>query len=130
LYVPLVALQGFVSSLGQLIALRVGLGVVSAAISASAGGISAERSEPGNRARVMGINTFSFSLGVAVGPLLTGFIPSPALAFAIPSALAVLMFLLVLAMVPPDRIARRAAYGVVAQESPPRAPATQRSSAT
>ena len=68
LLAPLVTLQGYADSVEQMILLRLGLGVASAALSASIGGMSAERSEPGNRARVMGLNTLSFTLGVSIGP--------------------------------------------------------------
>lgn len=68
-YVPIVALVGFVTSLGQLLWLRLALGVLAAGITASLAGMSAERSTPGTRARVMSVNTMAFSLGVAIGPL-------------------------------------------------------------
>lgn len=103
---PTVALQGWVQSLDQLIFLRVILGVSVAAISSSVSGIAADRSQPGNRARVMGVNTFSFSLGVAVGPLLSGFIPNPRIAFAIPGGATLLLAGLILAAVPSDRSVR------------------------
>ena len=82
--------------------IRAGLGVVSAAISTSVGGISAERSQPGNRARMMGLNTMSFSLGTAVGPSLTGFIDTQAVAFAIPAAAGGLLFLTLGLLLPSD----------------------------
>lgn len=69
IYIPLTAAMGFVTSLDQLLFLRLGLGAVAAGITASVAGMSAERSSPGARARIMGINTMSFSMGVAVGPL-------------------------------------------------------------
>ncbi len=100
---PLVALQAYATSLNQLIVLRMGLGVASAAMSASIGGISAERSQAGNRARVMGINSMSFTMGVATGPLLTGFIPDRKLAFAIPGVAALLWIAVIAFVVPGDR---------------------------
>ena len=99
---PLVALQAYATSLNQLIALRMGLGIASAAMSASIGGISAERSQAGNRARVMGINSMSFTMGVATGPLLTGFIPDRHLAFAIPGVATLLWVIVVAWIVPGD----------------------------
>ena len=102
LFVPLVALQAHVENLTSLTWIRAGLGVVSAAISTSVGGISAERSQPGNRARMMGLNTMSFSLGTAVGPSLTGFIDTQAVAFAIPAAAGGLLFLTLGLLLPSD----------------------------
>ncbi len=117
LFIPLVALQGTVTSLGELIALRVGLGVVAAAISSSVSGIAAERSEPGNRARLMGINTFSFSLGVATGPMLGGFLPS-AVAFTVPALAALPLLLIIAWLLPSDHKARRHAPRTVAMVEP------------
>lgn len=105
-FAPFVWLQGVAGSVGELIAVRVGLGAVSAAITASVSGISAERSVAGNRARVMGINTLCFSLGTAIGPLCTGFIADRGLAFALP-AVAALVWVVVIAMIlPSDRAVR------------------------
>ena len=100
---PLIALQGMVTSLTQLIVLRAGIGIMSAAMSASIGGISAERSVPGNRARVMGINTMCFTLGVSIGPLLTGFIPDRATAFLIPGVAAWVWVVVIALAIPSDR---------------------------
>ncbi len=102
-YVPIVFMQGFAVSLNQLIVMRAALGVVSAAISVSVGGISAERSQAGNRARVMGINTLSFSLGTAFGPLLTGFIDDRHAAFGIPAVAALIWVGVIAFAVPSDR---------------------------
>ncbi|MCA8961101.1 MAG: MFS transporter, partial [Planctomycetes bacterium] len=103
LLAPCTALQGFADSLTQVFVLRVLLGVAAAAVSVSVNGIAAERSEPGNRARAMGINTFSFSLGVACGPLLTGFVDDARIAFAVPAIAAIAVLALVLIRVPSDR---------------------------
>jgi len=86
--------------------LRSGLGAVSAMMSTAVGGICAERSSPGNRARMMGINTLCFSLGTAVGPILTGFIDSQQIAFWIPAAAALGLFVSLLLLLPSDRQAR------------------------
>ena len=102
-FVPLVAMQAHVENLTALTWIRAGLGVVSAAISTSVGGISAERSLPGNRARTMGLNTMSFSLGTAVGPSLTGFIDTQSTAFAIPAVAGGLLFLTLGVLLPSDR---------------------------
>ena len=102
-FIPLVALQAHVENLTALTWIRAGLGVVSAAISTSVGGISAERSLPGNRARTMGLNTMSFSLGTAVGPSLTGFIDTQSTAFAIPAIAGGLLFLTLGILLPSDR---------------------------
>ncbi len=102
-FIPLVALQAHVENLTALTWIRAGLGVVSAAISTSVGGISAERSLPGNRARTMGLNTMSFSLGTAVGPSLTGFIDTQSTAFAIPAIAGGLLFISLGVLLPSDR---------------------------
>lgn len=109
-FVPLVALQGYATSVSELVVLRIGLGVVSATLSACIAGISAERSESGNRASVMGVNTISFSLGVAVGPLLGGFLlieEDPAPAFLLPAIAAIALALVVIVFVPSDKAARK-----------------------
>jgi len=103
---PLIWLQGLADSVGSIIAVRAGLGAVSAAISSSVSGISAERSVPGNRARVMGINTLCFSLGTAIGPLLTGFIPDRSAAFALPAIVTAAWAGIIAAVLPGDRRAR------------------------
>ncbi len=103
LFCPVVTLQGFIRDLDDLLILRVILGVAVAAISSSVSGIAAERSEPGNRARVMGTNTFSFSLGVAVGPLLTGVLTDARVAFAIPGSLVLVTALLIATQLESDR---------------------------
>ncbi len=120
LYAPSVALQGFVNSMSQLVGVRVLLGAVSAAIASSVAGISADRSVPGNRARVMGINTFSFALGVAIGPLLGGFLtdPWPPLAFLVPATGALGVIVLVWVFVPSDRRVRRESVVVPAYPEP------------
>ncbi len=104
LLVPVIALQGFVTSLNELLVLRVLLGVSAAAMSVSVNGMAADRSVAGNRARAMGINTFSFSLGVACGPLLTGFVGKPELAFAIPAVATAVMTGIIMIRVPSDRV--------------------------
>ncbi|MGE4619554.1 MAG: MFS transporter [Planctomycetota bacterium] len=106
LFIPLVVLQSQVNNLTELTILRMGLGAVSAMLSTAVGGICAERSSPGNRARMMGINTLCFSLGTAVGPILTGFINSQETAFMIPAGAALLLFGLLLMLLPSDRQAR------------------------
>ena len=107
LFIPLVVLQSQVENLTQLTMLRMGLGAVSAMLSTAVGGIYAERSSPGNRARMMGINTLCFSLGTAVGPSLTGFINSQEIAFMIPAVAALLLFGSLLFLLPSDQQARR-----------------------
>lgn len=112
LLAPLVTLQGYAGSVEEMVSLRIGLGVASAALSSSIGGMSAERSEPGNRARVMGLNTMSFTLGVSIGPLLTGSLrESPELAFLVPGVATFLWTFVILFAIPSDRVfeERRAA---------------------
>ena len=106
LFIPLVVLQSDATNLSQLTIIRMGLGAVSAMMSTAVGGICAERSSPGNRARMMGINTLCFSLGTAVGPSLTGFIDSQQIAFMIPAAAALVLFGALLMLLPSDRQAR------------------------
>ncbi|MEC9475702.1 MAG: MFS transporter [Planctomycetota bacterium] len=106
LFIPLVILQGHVENLSELTLIRMGLGAVSAMMSTAVGGIYAERSSPGNRARMMGINTLCFSLGTAVGPSLTGFIDSQQIAFMIPAGAAVVLFGSLFFFLPSDRQAR------------------------
>lgn len=112
---PTVALQGFVTSLGQLFGLRILLGACAAAISASTGGITADRSVPGNRARAMGVNTFSFSLGVAVGPLLHFFIPEPRVTFTAAGVASLVLAALTAWILPSDATVRQ-------QSTPPPIP--------
>ena len=106
LFIPLVVLQSDATNLSQLTMIRMGLGAVSAMMSTAVGGICAERSSPGNRARMMGINTLCFSLGTAVGPSLTGFIDSQQIAFMIPAGAALVLFGALLMLLPSDRQAR------------------------
>lgn len=115
LFIPLVGLMGFVTSLGQLMELRLALGAVTAGITSAIAGMSAERSEPGNRARVMGINTMSFSLGVAVGPL-GGFLGrwSYATPFVAAAVGAAVVLVLVWLLLPSDREFQRASTVPVA----------------
>ncbi len=94
-YIPLVALQGNVSALWHLILLRLGLGAVSAGISASVTGMAAERASQGNRGRVMGLNTLSFSLGIAIGPL-AAFVPSPFIIAALGGLLAIALVTIII----------------------------------
>jgi len=108
-FAPIVALQAYADSIAELVALRAGLGVASAAISASVAGISAERSLPGNRARVMGLNTMSFSLGTSLGPLFTGLIPDREVAFAIPAGISLLWVAVIAIALEGDRALRQLA---------------------
>ncbi|MFN0057812.1 MAG: MFS transporter [Planctomycetota bacterium] len=103
LFAPLVTLQGFVTSLWQLGMLRIAIGGAVAAISSCIGGMSAERSVDGNRARVMGINTLAFSFGVSLGPLLTGFLADARVAFALPGVASVVLAAVVLGTIRSDR---------------------------
>lgn len=104
LFIPVVGLVGFVTSLGELLWLRLALGALAAGITASLAGMSAERSTPGTRARVMSVNTMAFSLGVAVGPLGGFFVRwSYSTPFVIAAAGGVVVLLLVWFCLPSDR---------------------------
>lgn len=74
LLAPTTALQGWVTELWQLVALRILFGIASAAVAAPAFALAADASRAGGRGRQMSIATLGFSLGLAVGPLLAGFL--------------------------------------------------------
>lgn len=74
LLAPLTALQGWVSSFGELLTLRVLQGGASAAVIAPALALAADAAGPGGQGRQLSITTMGFSLGMAVGPLIAGFL--------------------------------------------------------
>lgn len=86
LLAPTTALQGWVTELWQLIALRIAFGVGSAAVAAPAFALAADVSNAAGRGRQMSVTTLGFSLGMAVGPLLAGFLVGES--FALPFLLA------------------------------------------
>ncbi len=74
LMAPATALLGFAASTGQLTALRLVQGLGSAAIAAPALALVADRSTAGGEGRQMAIVTMGFGLGIALGPLVAGFL--------------------------------------------------------
>ncbi len=71
---PATALLGFVSSTWELIGLRVFQGIGSAGVAAPAFALAGDASEAGMQGRQMSLATVGFSLGLAIGPLLAGFL--------------------------------------------------------
>lgn len=69
---PATALLGVVSSLTQLIILRLVQGIAAAGIAAPAFALAADLAKMGGEGRQMSVITMGFGLGIAVGPLLTG----------------------------------------------------------
>jgi len=69
---PATALLGYVSSVTQLIILRLFQGVGSAAVAAPAFAVAADLAQTGGEGRQMSIITMGFGLGIALGPLLAG----------------------------------------------------------
>lgn len=74
LLAPTTVLQGWVTEVWQLVALRIAFGVASAAVAAPAFALAADASRAGGQGRQMSITTLGFSVGMAVGPLLGGFL--------------------------------------------------------
>ncbi len=72
LMAPATGLLGEVTSITQLIILRVIQGVASAAIAAPAFAVVADLSRSGGEGRQMSVITMGFGLGAAIGPLLAG----------------------------------------------------------
>ncbi len=72
LLIPPTAMLGLVTSLPQLIALRLVQGIGSAAVAAPAFALAGDTAPPGSEGRQMSFVTMGFLLGSAVGPLLAG----------------------------------------------------------
>jgi MFS family permease len=72
LMVPATALLGEVTSMLQLILLRILQGIAAAEIAAPAFAVAADLSTSGGEGRQMSLITTGFGLGLAVGPLLAG----------------------------------------------------------
>lgn len=72
LMAPVTALLGEAASGLELTGLRLLQGLASAAIAAPAFALAADLSRRGGEARQMGVITMGFSLGIAVGPLISG----------------------------------------------------------
>ena len=71
---PTTALLGYATSATQLIILRLIQGLASGGVAAPAFAIAADMAQEGGEGRQMSIITMGFGLGVALGPLLAGFL--------------------------------------------------------
>lgn len=76
LMVPATALLGLVTTTAQFVGLRVLQGAASAGIAAPGYALAADLSRPGSEGEQMSLMTAGFSLGIAAGPLLAGFLAS------------------------------------------------------
>ncbi len=74
LLAPATALQGWVTALWQLVGLRILLGIASASVAAPAFALAADAARSGGQGKQMSITTLGFSVGMAIGPLLAGFL--------------------------------------------------------
>ena len=74
LLIPAIALQGWSTSLWQVVVLRIVQGIASAGVAAPAFALAADETRSGGQGRQLSITTVGFSLGLAVGPLLGGFL--------------------------------------------------------
>jgi MFS family permease len=88
---PFTALIGFVTSTAQLVAVRVIMGVASAGIAAPGFALAGDIAKKGSEAQQLAIVTMGFGLGIAVGPLIAGFLVSTF--FALPFIIGGLMAL-------------------------------------
>lgn len=70
--IPATALLGEVTSMMQLVLLRIFQGIAAAGISAPAFAVAADLSKSGGEGRQMSMITMGFGFGMAVGPLLSG----------------------------------------------------------
>jgi MFS family permease len=95
-------LTGEVTTLWQLVAIRMVQGFASAAIAAPALALVADLSEVGGEGRQMSVITTGFGLGIAVGPLLAGILAVVffELPFLVGGALSFITALVVLRMMP------------------------------
>jgi MFS family permease len=73
---PFTALIGFVTTTVQLIIVRVIMGIASAGIAAPGFALAGDIAKKGSEARQLAIVTMGFGLGIAVGPLIAGFLVS------------------------------------------------------
>jgi MFS family permease len=74
LMTPVTVLLGFAGSTQALVALQLFQGLGAAAIAAPAFAMAGDLSEPGQEGRKASIVTMGFGLGIAVGPLIAGFL--------------------------------------------------------
>ncbi len=102
LMAPATILLGYVATTTQFTWLRMAQGLASAAIAAPAFALAADVSKEGGEGRQMSVVTMSFALGIAVGPLIAGFLAvySFTLPFWVGGVLSLLVALVVLLYVP------------------------------
>ena len=74
LIAPTTAVLGFVTTTLQLIGLRFVQGIATAAIAAPAFALAGDLSERGTQGRQLSVVTTGFGLGIALGPLIAGFL--------------------------------------------------------
>lgn len=112
LMAPATALLGFVATTGQLVVLRVAQGIASAGIAAPAFALAADLSKAGGEGRQLSIVTMGFGLGIALGPLLGGWlaVSSFSLPFLVGGALSLVGAVVVLRFVP-ESVSRGASAG-------------------
>jgi len=91
LLVPSTALLGYATTTTYLMVLRLIQGIASAAVAAPAFAVAGDLAQAGGEGRQMSILTMGFGLGVAVGPLLSGFLA--VYSFTLPFVLAGLLSL-------------------------------------
>ena len=91
LLVPSTALIGYATTTTYLMVLRLIQGIASAAVAAPAFAVAGDLAQAGGEGRQMSILTMGFGLGVAVGPLLSGFLAI--YSFTLPFVLAGLLSL-------------------------------------
>jgi MFS family permease len=91
LLVPSTALLGYATTTTYLMVLRLIQGIASAAVAAPAFAVAGDLAQAGGEGRQMSILTMGFGLGVAVGPLLSGFLA--VYSFTLPFILAGLLSL-------------------------------------
>ena len=85
-------LLGYVATTLQLVGVRVAQGIATAGVAAPAFALAGDLTTPGVEGRQMSILSVGFSLGIAVGPLVAGFLV--AFSFALPFLLGGMMCLL------------------------------------
>ncbi|MFN2120334.1 MAG: MFS transporter [Anaerolineales bacterium] len=92
LLVPSTALLGYATTTTYLMVLRLIQGIASAAVAAPAFAVAGDLAQAGGEGRQMSILTMGFGLGVAIGPLLSGFLA--VYSFTLPFVLAGLLSLI------------------------------------
>jgi MFS family permease len=118
LLVPATALQGFVTTPLSMVAVRLALGVAVALVFAPALAVAGDLAREGESGTTLSVLTMAFGLGVAIGPLSSGFLER--FGFAVPfvagAALAVVALGLVLTQVEETRARDRPGGSPVPQD--------------